>query len=686
MSDSRTIHESASADAVTVSVIQELLISVVREMRVTFSRSAFSSIINEGHDFSCALLSPEGDLVAQSKDHPGHIFPISYAARAVFERYTGDVHPGDVFLLNDPYICGTHMNDMAMFCPRFFEGRALAFPALRAHWGDVGGSVAGSLSGDASHIFMEGTIVPPIRLYSRGELNQECLEVVLRNMRGREDRHGDLMAMLGTCRLAQRRLDEIEDRYGRETLQAVNDNLIGRAEKRMRAAISALPDGVFHYENYIDNSGTGAEPLRISLRLQIQEDRIHCDFSGTSGQVKGPTNAGPATVATSCFMVLKSLLDPAVSVNAGCFRPLTMEAPEGSILNAEFPAPFGGASDVRRTIESCVLGAAVQAMPDLAAGDTKGAANHCYIAGSQPDSGEAFLYYEYPAGGTGALAGSDGDHAIRTYTEGDFNAVQPVESLEATLPVLVEESSLRVGSCGHGERRGGLGMERRVRLETGGAGLTVLTDRVIIPPYGVDGGTSGGGNRFTVRREDSEVEPSGVPGKATAFPLLEGDAVVLRSAGGGGWGDPLLRTPEAVLADLRLGYITVEDAREVYGVVLKDGALDMAATSSARERLRKARVYLTVRLNDEDAYSGSRRLCPMSPETASEGGFSEGMLVEYVPARGAPLRAWVKIAPGLSKGETPLGPVAASILKLHEEERIWIRPILTPYSHPPLAS
>ncbi len=686
MSDNLTTQESASADAVTISVIQELLISVVREMRVTFSRSAFSSIINEGHDFSCALLSPEGDLVAQSEDHPGHIFPISYAARAVFERYAGDIHPGDVFLLNDPYICGTHMNDMAMFCPRFFEGRALAFPALRAHWGDVGGSVAGSLSGDASHIFMEGMIVPPIRLYSRGELNRECLEVILKNVRGREDRHGDLMAMLGTCQLAQRRLDEIEERYGRESLQAVNDSLLARAEKRMRAAISALPGGTFHYENYIDNSGTGAEPLRISLRLQIKEDRIHCDFSGTSGQVKGPTNAGPATVATSCFMVLKSLLDPALSVNAGCFRPLTMEAPEGSILNAGFPAPFGGASDVRRTIESCVLGAAVQAMPDLAAGDTKGAANHCYIAGSRPDSGEAFLYYEYPAGGTGALAGSDGDHAIRTYTEGDFNAVQPVESLEATLPLLVEESGLRAGSCGHGEWRGGLGMERRVRLEADGAGLTVLTDRVIIPPYGVDGGTSGGGNRFTVLRQGSEVEPSDVPGKATAFPLLEGDAVVLRSAGGGGWGDPLARTPEAVLADVRLGYITVEDAREVYGVVVNGGAIDTAATSSARERLRKTRVYLTARLGGEDAYGGSRRLCPMSLGTAKEGGFSEGTLVEYVPARGAPLRAWVKITPGPATGETPLGPVAASILKLRDKERIWLRPIATPYSHPPLAS
>ena len=229
-------------------------------------------------------------------------------------------------------------------------------------------------------------------------------------------------------------------------------------------------------------------------------------------------------------------------------------------------------------------------------------------------------------------------------------------------------------------------MERRVRLEAGGAGLTVLTDRVIIPPYGVDGGTSGGGNRFTVLRQGSEVEPSDVPGKATAFPLREGDAVVLRSAGGGGWGDPLLRAPEAVLADVRLGYITVEDAREVYGVVVNGGAIDAAATSFAREHLRKARVYLIARLNDEDAYGGSRRLCPMSPETAKEGGFSEGALVEYVPARGAPLRAWVKIAPGPATGETPLGPVAASILKLQDKERIWLRPIATPYSHPPLAS
>ena len=187
-------------------------------------------------------------------------------------------------------------------------------------------------------------------------------------------------------------------------------------------------------------------------------------------------------------------------------------------------------------------------------------------------------------------------------------------------------------------------------------------------------------------RENSELEPSGVPGKATAFPLREGDAVVLRSAGGGGWGDPLARTPEAVLADVGLGYISVEDAREVYGVVLTDGALDMAATSSARERLRKERVYLTVCLNGEDTYSGSRRLCPMSPETAGEHGLSEGMLVEYVPARGAPLRAWVKITPGPALEETPLGPIGASILKLRDKERIWLRPIATPYSHPPLAS
>lgn len=673
-----------AVDPVTVSVLEELLVSVVREMRVTFSRGAFSSIINEGHDFSCALLSAEGELIALSEDNPGHTFPLSYAAREVFARYASDIHPDDIFILNDPYICGTHMNDVAIFCPRFQDGCGLIFPTIRAHWGDVGGSVAGSLSGGSSHIFMEGTIIPPLRLYSRGELNKECLELILANMRGRRDRHGDLMAMLGTCQLAARRIADFESRYGVDTFQATSKILLARSERRIRQSIEKVPDGNYYYENYTDNSGTGMEPLRISLRLEVAGSRIHCDFSGTSDQVNGPMNAGPATAATSCFMVLKSVLDPGASVNMGCFRPLSVTAPVGSILNAQFPAPFGGASDLRRTIEATVLGAVIQAIPSFSAGDTKGCANHCYISGCHTESGEAFLYYEYPAGGTGAVEGSDGDHFLRTYTEGDFNSIQPVESLEGTLPVLFERSSLRPGSCGHGRWRGGLGLERRIRVEAEGAVLTVLTDRVMIPPYGVETGGAGKGNRFTVIREGEELELSEVPGKATAFGLLRGDVVVLRSAGGGGLGDPLARDPDAVLEDVRLGCIGGDEAASEYGVVISSGKIDEKGTTFERSRIKDARVYMKVRPATEDEFSGVRRLCRISKEAARRFGFCDGQLVEYVPQIAAPLRAWVEVSNKIVGDETLIGPIGMSILSLSGGDPIRIRRVLSPYAHPPI--
>jgi N-methylhydantoinase B len=460
--------------------------------------------------------------------------------------------------------------------------------------------------------------------------------------------------------------------------------LLTRSESRIRHSIEKVPDGNYYYENYLDNSGTGKEPLRISLRLEVMEDRIHCDFSGTSEQVNGPMNAGPATAATSCFMVLKSFLDPGVNVNAGCFRPLTVDAPEGTVLNAQFPAPFGGASDLRRTIEATVLGAVIQAIPDFSAGDTKGCANHCYISGRQPESGETFLYYEYPAGGTGAVEGSDGDHFLRTYTEGDFNSIQPVESLEGTLPLLFEQSDLRADSCGHGRWRGGLGIERRVRVETEGASLTVLTDRVIIPPYGVDAGGAGKGNRFVVIREGEELELSDVPGKATAFRLLPGDVVVLRSAGGGGLGDPLMRESGAVLEDVRQGYITAEEALNAYGVVLLNGEIDEKRTVSERERKKGERIHLKVKVAAEDEFAGVRRICPISAKTAERFGFRSGDLVEYVPDKATPLRAWLKITDGIAVNESAIGPIGASILSLRDGDLIRIRPLPSFYSHPPI--
>lgn len=298
------------ADPVTIGVVRELLISIVREMRVNLSRSAFSSIITEGHDYSCALLSADGDLVAQSEDNPAHIFPLSISWRAVVQRYGGTIGPGDVFIVNDPYLGGTHLNDVVIYAPRVNGGSSMLFPAVRAHWADIGGAVAGSISGRTTHIFQEGMRIPPLRLCSGGGFNEEMVELLFNNVRDPEERRGDLMAMLGTAKVASRRLGELEKKYGQEVLASVASTLLNRADERIRAAIREWPEGDYFYEDYLDNSGADCEPLRISLKVTVKNEEIGCDFTGTAGQVKGPINGSLANTATGCFIVLKSFLDP----------------------------------------------------------------------------------------------------------------------------------------------------------------------------------------------------------------------------------------------------------------------------------------------------------------------------------------------------------------------------------------
>jgi N-methylhydantoinase B len=671
-------------DPITVSIFEELLVSIVREMRVTFSRSAFSSVISEGYDFSCVLLSDKGELIAMSEDHPGHSFPLMAAAKNILHRYNEDIHDGDAFFVNDPYICGTHLNDVALLRPRIKVGRRALFPAIRAHWADIGGSSVGSVGGNATNIFMEGLVIPPLRLVSKGSMNKECLDLILANVRGRADRQGDLMAALGTCALASERLNDLESKYGAEQVDNIVNVILDRTEARVRKAITALPKGQFRFENYTDNDGVQQEPQRVAVCLTVGEDEIHCDFTGTSPQAAGPLNGGPAMVATAYFMTLKSYLDPKAPVNAGCFRPLTLEVPKGTFLNAEFPAAMGGAGDLRRTVESCILGAIAQMMPRRVCGDTKGAANHCYIGGPVAEAGEMFIYYEYPAGGIGAVEGLDGDHAIRTYTEGDFNTVLPVESLEKLYPMMVLDSGLRENSCGDGEWRGGLGMERRVQLLSSRSTLTVLTDRVIVPPFGVNGGLSAMGNRFTVVRGGVELEPSPLPGKVTAFPLMHRDIVWLRSAGGGGFGDPLNRSPALVLEDVLQGYISSQHAKEKYGVVISNGGVDDELTRRERNNLRACRCQLTIRLMATDWFALHRRVCPISASIAELYGVADGQLIELASANGAPLRAWAKISRLPAERLLPIGPLGATILSVRDNDPVFLRPIATPYAHPPL--
>jgi N-methylhydantoinase B len=665
-------------DPITLEVLREAFVSIVREMRVTLVRTAFSSILYEGEDFSCVLMDGDARIVAMSKgqDHPLHIVPIGWSMRAVREKFGDDIHPGDVFLHNDPYTGGTHLNDVAMLHPLFApdpDGRQalFVFPVVRAHWGDVGGMSPGSLSGEATEIFQEGVRIPPIRIVDRGRPNEASLDLIFANMRGPRERHGDYHAMLGTCRKAAERVEELSGRYGAATIRAAVAELMDRAERRMRRAIGALPDGEYRYEAHLESGRERLEPLTVRARVAIAGDAITVDLAGTSPQTAGPTNVGPAMAPTGAFTIIKAFLDPGADVNSGAFRPLTVLTPHGTIVNATPPAPCGGMVEVKYCVETAVMGALAQALDGRVTGDLKGGGNHCYVGGPDPRTGETFIFYEYPAGGTGAFEGGDGSNTVRAWTESDMTTLQPVEALEQLYPVHVERTMLREDSGGPGRWRGGLGLTREVRIQAAGARLSVLAEKAVLPPFGVCGGGAGATNRFWVRRDGQAIQPSPLPGKVSGFPIEPGDVVVMDTSGGGGFGDPLDRDPALVAADVAQGYVTSRAAEAVYGVVC-GGGVDPAATGSRRAAIRAARVH--VRLTAGDGLDADRgRATRLDDATARRLGVGAGAVVELVNPRGAPLRAWVTAVVAGGERRAEVGAAALRMLALAGDAEVEIR-------------
>ena len=668
-------------DPITLEVLREAFVSIVREMRVTLVRTAFSSILYEGEDFSCVLMDGHAQIVAMSKgqDHPLHIVPVAWSMKAVREKFGSDIHPGDIFLHNEPYTGGTHLNDVAMIYPLFADGEMFVFPVVRAHWGDVGGMSPGSLSGRATEIFQEGVRIPPIRIADRGRPNEAALDLLFSNMRGPRERRGDFQAMLGTCRKAAERIDELVARYGAATIRDAVAELMDRAEGRMRRAIRGLRVGEYVYEAHLEAGTERLEPLTVRAKVTVAGDTITVDLAGTSPQTLGPTNVGPAMAPTGAFTIIKSFLDPGSDVNSGAFRPLTVITPPGTIVNANPPAPCGGMVEVKYCVESAVMGALAQALDGKIAGDLKGGGNHCYVGGPHPRSGETFIFYEYPAGGTGGFDGGDGSNTVRTWTESDMTTLQPIEAVEQLYPVRIERTALREDSGGPGRWRGGLGLTREVRIQVAGTQLSVLAEKSVLPPFGVSGGAAGATNRFWVRRSGQRVQSSPLPGKVSGFPLELGDVLLMESSGGGGFGDPLERDPEHVAADAAEGYVTSAAAEAIYGVVLREGAPDAAATAARRASLRATRLRVRV-IAGAGLDAGSGREVRLSTEVATRLGVTPGAVVEFVNPRGAPLRAWVVgpvASPAGGGAVAEVAPIALRMLAGCDVSAVEIRAIHT---------
>ena len=628
-------------------LIRESLVAVVNEMRANVIHSSYSSIIYEGHDFSCALVAGDGRLIAQGvDDNPIHNFAVPYSTTEVVRAFGDDIHEGDIFLHNDPYTGGTHLNDVLMLYPVFHDGRLAMFAATRCHWGDVGGMTPGSLSGRVQEVYQEGLRIVPTRICERGRMNDAWLTLLFDNMRITRERRGDFNTMLGTSRKAAEHVGRLFARFGGGALLDSIEDLIVRAEKVMRGRIAGIPDGTYHAEGYLDSDGRSATPLRGRLTLTVDGDGIVADFTGSSPQCKGPTNVGPAMAFNAVASIVKSFLDPDTPVNHGSFNPIEIVNPPGSFLNATLPAPCGGMAECRALMCGLVVSALGQALPEKRVGDLKGGANHVYVSGPQRDRDDIFLFYEYPAAGTGGTSRTDGNHAVRAFPEGDFNAVQSAEVVEAQCPLRIESHGLREGSCGDGEFRGGLGLRRDVRILGEAASLSVLGDKNIIPPFGVAGGVGGAANRFTVIRDGKTVEPSPVPGKVGDFALERGDVVRMETSGGGGYGDPLARAPERVQDDVALGYLDRDQARERYGVVIGAGGdVDATATRNQRARLGAAREFAAVTVSNESDLDGPRRRIRLPGEIARRLDIESGGLVEVAtPDCGAALRGWAEIA------------------------------------------
>ena len=674
---------TGTIDPITLEVLTQALISTVREMRATVCRTASSVAIYDAKDFSCGLFGPDSQVVAQSEDIGSHVVPLPWSVRSAMAKLGETLAPGDVILVNDPYTGGTHLNDVTIIYPVFRDGKLIFFPAVRAHWADVGGMVPGSMSGKATEIYQEGIRIPPVKIIEGGKMNGAALDLLLANMRVPEERLGDLQASITACRVAEMRIHEICERHGVEKLLEVVRLDLDRAEARMRACIANLPDGTSYYEDYLETFiGGKFEPLLMPLALTIEGDRMIADFTGASPQVPFPVNSTAAVSAASVFIAVKSIFDPKAPLNQGSFRPIEVIAPPGTIVNVQRPAPAGSHGEIRKRVIATMVGALAQITPDRVAGDLCRTSFHNLLGGFDTRKGREWVHYEWSAGGNGAFAEDDGPSAMATIDWGDLVTVQSSEVMETRMPLIVESSRLAIDSGGAGTTRGGLSMQRSLRVLAPEARYSLLSDGAIVPAFGVLGGLAGFPVGAWIDR-DGDIEDFDTPGKIAGHSVEEGAAVVIRSAGGGGYGDPLLRDPERVVSDVREGYVSSNAAVRLYGVALRtDGSVDTAATESLRQRIRDARFTLTaVAADTNDVFEpgpySRRRVCRLNPAEAAAGRFQEGDVVEFDARLAAPLRAWVRIDPSVARGTVPLDERARAILKIAAGDKVELRSVTT---------
>jgi N-methylhydantoinase B len=575
-------------DAVTLEVLRNALPAVANEMAADLQRTSYNMMIYEVRDYCTALLDTNGELISQNVGGVSHfVADLGVLVVDGMKRYGRDgFKPGDVVITNHQAVAGQHLNNVVIYMPYFYKGELLMFCMVRAHWIDVGGQSTGFGAGaTVADPWLEGLQLDQLKIYEEGKLNETLYRVIKDNIRFPESSLGDMKSQMAACRLAARRMDELFDKYGKDTILAAISQIFDETEQKCRNVVVQLPDGIYEAEASIDDDGLiRDEEVPIRVKITIKGSDMIIDLSGCSAERKAAINSRTYAGARVAYKALTGPLDP---VNEGSFRALKVVIPEGNIMMAKFPAPMSGWSAVVPTVVDTIVVALAKAMPDRVP-----AGHHGLLGGSvvffglHPKTKRRFIVQSIEGGGWGGRPFEDGESATVSVCQGDVRNGS-IEGIELKCPVLVESRALRRDSCGAGRYRGGLGLDMKVRNLVEGKWNFERTRRSKCPPWGIAGGTAGepGGNLLKLPGEKAFKWITGAN-----IPVPLNSLAIVRTGGGGGWGDPLERDAALVAADVAEGLISRRAAHELYGVVLRDSmSLDESATQRLRDRLRSKR-------------------------------------------------------------------------------------------------
>lgn len=556
-------------DPVTLAVVRGALEQIADEMDLHLIHAAISPIISETNDCAHGIFDPEtGETIAQgSYGLPLFLANMQFSVQQLIEvvREAGGFRQGDVWIMNDPYLSGTHLQDVVLVSPYFVEGKLFALLANTGHWMDVGGSVPGGWAPSAQEIHQEGIIIPPLRLYDGGVYNKAVVDMILANVRLPKQIWGDLAAMVNVFAQGSKGLDALVDKYGVPELSACIEQMMQSSETQMRSYLAEIPDGAYSIVDFFDNDGIEDKALKVALKVVVEGTDLHFDFTGTSDAAKGPMNVAPSTAKSMCYVALKHIF-PDVPVNGGAFRPTRFTIPRGCLLAAEYPKPVGGTTDVTQRVVDVVFGALAQAIPEKVPAAPFGTAGVMTLSGKRPDNDAYYVaVYPYP-GGYGGSHASDG--LVNGTPPGSMAKFMSVEMSEHRYPMRFEYLRIREESAGAGFHAGGCGTAYGIKALSDCV-VSILGDRVDHTPFGVLGGKNAAANLVQIESGSRRWTPP-MRSKIEKLALGNGDIVHLASPGGGGFGDPLTRDAAMVQHDLDEGLIGRETAEKTYGVKISE--------------------------------------------------------------------------------------------------------------------